>query len=72
MSSVTKAIGSIFSPKIPQITLPKTPALPDPDAFAAKKAARDKVEEQKKKRVGRDSTIYTGKSYSGSNLAGTA
>jgi len=69
MSKAMSAIGSIFKPKIPDIA---TSAMPDPGSFASKQAARDKVAEKKKKKGGRDSTIYSGQSYSGSNLGGTA
>lgn len=69
MSSVMKGITSIFKPKIPSVS---TPRLPDPGSFAQKQAARQEVQDRKKKRGGRDSTIYTGGAYSGSNLGGTA
>jgi hypothetical protein len=69
MSKAIKAIGSIFKPKIPEAAVSR---LPDPDSFASKLAARDKVRERREKRGGRDSTIYSGQSYTGSNLGGTA
>ncbi len=69
MSKAIKAIGSIFKPKIPEVAVSK---MPDPNSFASKVAARDKVRERRKKRGGRESTIYSGQSYSGSNLGGTA
>jgi len=69
MSKAIKAIGSIFKPKISEVAVSK---MPDPNSFASKVAARDKVRERRKKRGGRESTIYSGQSYSGSNLGGTA
>lgn len=69
MSKAIKAIGSIFKPKIPEVA---TERMPDPGSFASKQAAREKVRERARKRGGRDSTIYTGQTYSGSNLGGTA
>ena len=69
MSRAMKAIGSIFKPKIPEVA---TQRMPDHGSFAAKLAAREKLRGRAKKRRGRDSTIYTGQTYSGSNLGGTA
>lgn len=70
MSKIFKAIGSIFSPKMPN--LPKPPAMPDPGSTASKLAAQKKIASRNK--GGRDSTIYTGQSgaYQGLNLGGTA
>ncbi len=69
MSKAIKAIGSIFKPKIPEVAISK---LPDPDSFASRAAARERVRERRRKRGGRDATIYSGQTYSGSNLGGTA
>ncbi len=69
MSKAIKAIGSIFKPTIPEVAASR---LPDPNSFASKLAARDRVRERRKKRGGRESTIYSGQTYSGSNLGGTA
>ena len=68
MSSVFKAIGGIFSSKMPKV---KVPSMPDPESPAVKLAARRKVESRRKE--GREGTIYTrsGGAYTGSNLAGT-
>jgi len=69
MSKAIKAIGSIFKPKVPEVAISK---IPDPGSFASKAAARDRVRERRRKRGGRDSTIYSVQTYSGSNLGGTA
>lgn len=71
MSSVTKAIGSIFkAPKMPTISTPK---IPDFGSFQQTQAARQQVEERRKKKGGRQSTIKTaGTMYGGANLGGTA
>lgn len=68
MSKVFKAIGGIFSSKMPKIDVP---SMPDPESAAAKLASRRKVESRRKE--GREGTIYTrgGGAYTGSNLAGT-
>lgn len=71
MTNVLKAIGSIM----PSPSMPKAPksggmaAMPDPGSAAAKIAAREKVEEKRKR--GRQGTIYTGQSYSNQSLGGT-
>ena len=71
MSSVVKGITSIFkAPKIPDIPTPK---MPDFGSFANTQAARKRIDERRKKKGGRDSTIKTaGTIYGGSNLGGTA
>lgn len=69
MSKAFKAITSVFKPKIPEVAQSK---IPDPASFASKQAARDKVQERKKKKGGRSSTILSGTVYGGSNLGGTA
>lgn len=69
MSKAISAVTSIFKPKIPEVA---TAAIPDPGKFAAKQAARDKIQERKKKKGGRDSTVLSRNIYSGSNLGGTA
>jgi hypothetical protein len=70
MGKIFKAIGSLFSPtKIPTL---EAPSIPDPDSAASKIAAQGRV--AKRKKEGRDGTIYSssGGSYGGSNLGGTA
>ena len=69
MAKAIKAIGSIFTPKMPKIA---TARMPDPGSFASTLAARDAIAEKKKQRGGRDSTILTRTVYSGNNLGGTA
>ena len=68
MSRAIKAISSIFKPRMPEVA---TQRMPDGGSFAARLAARQKLRGQAKQRGGRDSTIYTGQTYSGSNLGGT-
>jgi len=69
MSKAFKAIGSIFTPKMPKIA---TARMPDPGSFASTLAAREEIADRTKKRGGRDSTILTRTVYSGNNLGGTA
>lgn len=74
MGKVMKAIGSFFSPQMPK--MPKGAEvgmrMPDPQAPAARLAARTKMEEERKR--GREGTIYTrggSGSYSNQSLGGT-
>jgi hypothetical protein len=67
MSKVIKAVTSLFKkPTIPKI---ETPFMPDPGSTAGKLAAQAKV--AKRKKEGREGTIYMGGAYTGSNLGGT-
>ena len=68
MSKAIRAIGAVFRPRIPEVA---RQSMPDPGSFAARLAARRKVRMRARKRGGRDATIYTGQTYSGSNLGGT-
>jgi len=69
MSKVLKTISSVLVPKVPKISQ-KSAVLPDPNTFAARKAARDKVKERGRKNTGRGDTILS-RNYSNSNLGGT-
>lgn len=67
MSKVVKAVTSLFQkPTIPKL---ETPFMPDPGSASSKMAAQAKI--AKRKKEGREGTIYTGGAYSGSNLGGT-
>jgi hypothetical protein len=74
MSSVMKAITSIMpQPKMPKVApAAAMPRMPDPAAPAARLAAREKIEADRKK--GREGTIYTrgggSGSYSNQSLGG--
>lgn len=71
MSGATKAIGNLFSP--PKMKAPAISAMPTPDTFQQKLAARTDARIDRRKRKGRDATIKTaGGMYSGSNLGGTS
>jgi hypothetical protein len=66
MGSILKGVKSLFAP--PKITTPPV-SMPDPEAPAAKIAARKKIDEARMR--GREGTIYTNSAYSKSNLGGT-
>lgn len=72
MSKVFKAVGGLVGKLLPSAKVPKmeTMVAPDRDSTAAKLASRNKID--RKKMAGREGTIYSGNSYSGANLAGTA
>lgn len=72
MSKAFKAIGGLISKLIPMPQMPKIdiPAMPDPGSTMSRLAAQKKI--ASKSKSGREGTIYSGGSYGGSNLGGTA